>query len=200
MINHIEMLWIWAWLAKSGCKFKLKWVYSFSPHYRIPRVLICDWGGPLWFSRVRLLKRPTPPSSPSAAWGMLFFYPPLAPCVDALSAGCVLHVKQAADAVCRTRDRQGQEGSGTQGRPHRRATRLAHSFFPASPPQQHLSLLQPLPHFRAVDVPPLHHHPPDRPSATLLAHAVVCLLGNRAQALYGGTLGPDTHWPQHFNA
>ncbi|KAI9523438.1 hypothetical protein NQZ68_027296 [Dissostichus eleginoides] len=43
---------------------------------------------------------------------------PLAPCVDALSAGCVLHVKQAADAVRKKKsDQEGQGGTGTQGGP-----------------------------------------------------------------------------------
>ena len=95
-------------------------------------------------------------------------------------------------------------------RPHYHATRLASPHFAATPfsssRQQHLSLLHPFdgPHFHPrLNVPPLCAlpHPADHPSATLLAHAVVCLLGNM---VYGGHVEIQqtdihTHSQFHFN-
>ncbi|CAB1423434.1 unnamed protein product [Pleuronectes platessa] len=65
--------------------------------------------------RERLLKRPTSLLSQRCLRNA-FLLAPLAPCVDALSAGCVLHVKQAADAV-RKKGPGGTRGTRTQGGP-----------------------------------------------------------------------------------
>lgn len=96
--------------------------------------------------RERLLKRPTSLLSQHCLRNA-FLLAPLAPCVDALSAGCVLHVKQAADAVRKKATRR-DKGGDQERRPHRHATRLASPCFAATPSaaprQQHLSLLHPL--------------------------------------------------------
>lgn len=116
-----------------------------------------------------------------------------------------MHVKQAADAV-RKSNQEGQGGDEDTRRPHCHATRLASPRFAATPSaaprQQHLSLLHPLegpPFHPWFDMPPLCPlpHPPDHPSATLLAHAVVCLLGNMLWLVYGGTLSFNRHTHTH---
>lgn len=138
--------------------------------------------------RERLLKRPTSLFSQHCLRNA-FLLVPLAPCVDALSAGCVLHVKQAADAV-RKRDQEEQGGLGHKEAP-----------LPCHPPG--LALLPPPPQLPSYNTshyftPPQSpfsfpgstchpsitrslHPPLDHPSATLLAHAVVRLLGNKLQ-------------------
>eukprot|EP00064_Thunnus_orientalis_P013715 superscaffoldBa00002279_g13755 len=82
------------------------------------------------------------------------------------------------------------KGDQDTRRPHCHATRLAWPRFAATPSAaplpQHLSLLHPLqspfPSPVRHATPPSPHlsiRPLDHPSATLLAHAVVCLLGNK---------------------
>lgn len=138
--------------------------------------------------RERLLKRPTSLFSQHCLRNA-FLLAPLAPCVDALSAGCVLHVKQAADAV-RKRDQEGQGGPG-----HKEAPLPCHPPGLASlcchPPPQLPShntshcftpLQSPFPspvRHATPASPHLSIRPLDHPSATLLAHAVVYLLGNK---------------------
>lgn len=95
--------------------------------------------------RERLLKRPTSLFSQHCLRNA-FLLAPSAPCVDALSAGCVLHVKQAADAVRKKATRRDKGDQDTR-RPHCHATRLASPRFAATPSTaplpQHLSLLHP---------------------------------------------------------
>lgn len=104
----------------------------------------------------------------------------------------------------------GTRGDQDTRRPHLHATRLASPCIAATPSaaprQQHLSLLHPLegpPFHPRFDMPPLYPlpHLPDHPSATLLAHAVVCLLGNMLWLVYGGTLSFNRHihTDTHFN-
>lgn len=82
-------------------KKKLKWVYSSSPHYHIPPCFDMWWwcggggGGGRSSWREWGCWRDPPPSSPSAAWGMLFFCPlspmcrrPLGRVCFACKAGC----------------------------------------------------------------------------------------------------------------
>ncbi|KAK9517022.1 hypothetical protein VZT92_024918 [Zoarces viviparus] len=136
----------------------------------------------------RLLRRPTSLFSQHCLRNA-FLLAPLAPCVDALSAGCVLHVKQAADAV-RKSDQEGQGGPGHKEaplpcHPPGLASLCCHPLR-SSPPTTPLitSPLDSPPFHPRFDMPPLHHpiastRPLDHPSATLLAHAVVRLLGNK---------------------
>ena len=174
--------------------------------------------------RERLLKRPTSLLSQRCLRNA-FLLAPLAPCVDALSAGCVLHVKQAADAV-RKRDQEGQGGPGHKEaplpcHPPGLASLCCHHPLRSSPPTTPLitSPLNsnppppppppppPIPAPFPFNMPPLYHpiplHPPPpspgHPSATLPAHAVVCLLGNKLWLVYGGTLSSDTHTHRHTN-
>lgn len=123
--------------------------------------------------RERLLKRPTSLFSQHCLRNA-FLLAPLAPCVDALSAGCVLHVKQAADAV-RKSDQEGQGGPG-----HKEAPLPCHPpglaslcFHPlrSSPPTNTSHYFTPstVPPFLSLvrhATPPSRHplHPPPRPS------------------------------------
>lgn len=99
----------------------------------------------------RLLRRPTSLFSQRCLRNA-FLLAPLAPCVDALSAGCVLHVKQAADAVREKKKKatRRDKGGGVPG--HKEAPPPCHPPGQASlcspplhssPPTQHLSLLCP---------------------------------------------------------
>lgn len=87
-------------------EFILSSLITASPHGFI-------WERHWW--RERLLKRPTSLFSEHCLRNA-FLLAPSAPCVDALSAGCVLHVKQAADAV-RKKGPRGTRGPRTQGGP-----------------------------------------------------------------------------------
>lgn len=113
---------------ESQSKNNLKWIYPFIPHYCIPPWL--HLGG----TRLgeRLLKSPTSLLSQHSLRNA-FLLLPLAPCVDALSAGCVLHVKQAADAVREKATRRDKEGDEDTRRPRCHATRLASPRFAATP-------------------------------------------------------------------
>lgn len=83
-------------------------------------------------SRLRLLRIPTSLFSQHCLRNAFLPFP-LAPCVDALSAGCVLHVKQGADAVRKKGTRRDKRDEDTR-RPHCHATRLASPRFAAVPP------------------------------------------------------------------
>ena len=111
------------------------------------------------------------------------------------------------------------KGDQDTRRPHCHATRLAWPRFAATtplrssppttplitsplnsnPPHHHHHHPSPLPfrstcHPSITPFPSIHPPPsPGHPSATLPAHAVVCLLGNKLWLVYGGTLSSDTH-------
>lgn len=96
--------------AKLGCKLREKSSSESIPTVLItasPCVLICD-GSVVVVWRAALVGEseaveethlPLLPALPEECFSSV----PSAPCVDALSAGCVLHVKQAADAVRRNK-------------------------------------------------------------------------------------------------
>lgn len=120
-----------------------------------------------------------------------------------------MHVKQAADAVRKKATRRDKGGTRKGGPtamppawprlallpppPQLPASSTSHYFTPSKVPPFH-------PRF---DMPPLCPlpHLPDHPSATLLAHAVVCLLGNMLWLVYRGTLSFNRHMRTntHFN-
>lgn len=87
-----------------------------------PRVLICDggvvvcvWGGCAQVGESEAVEEthlPLLPALPEECFSSV----PSAPCVDALSAGCVLHVKQAADAVRRNKGPRGTRGKQNTGK------------------------------------------------------------------------------------
>ena len=68
---------------------------------------------------------------------------------------------------------------------------------PPTPPTPHPSFPAPVRHATPPSPPIPSIRPLDHPSATLLAHAVVCLLGNKLWLVYGGTLSFDIHTHTH---
>ena len=68
---------------------------------------------------------------------------------------------------------------------------------PPHPPHPDPSFPAPVRHATPPSPPIPSIRPLDHPSATLLAHAVVCLLGNKLWLVYGGTLSFDIHTHTH---